>query len=93
MMFPLAQARPNNPILKVSVFIVGFNFTGYKVVVVIAMLLVDPCHKVVATLLLLSIFVTRLLQGCYNLVITMLLVDNLVTRLLQPCMTLFFCMG
>jgi len=32
-------------------------FTGYKVVVVIAMLLVDPCHKVITTLLLLGIFV------------------------------------
>jgi len=34
-------------------------------VVVIVMLLVDPCHKVVTTLSLLSIFFTRLLQPCH----------------------------
>jgi len=34
-------------------------------VVVIAMLLVDPCHKVVTTLSLLGIFVTRLSQPCH----------------------------
>jgi len=36
----------------------GFNFNGYKGVVVIAMLLVDPC-------LLPGIFVTRSLQPCH----------------------------
>jgi len=56
-------------ILKASIFIVGFNFTEYKAVVIIAMLLINPCHKVVTTLLLLGIFVTRLLQPCHYHVI------------------------